>query len=459
MAWGVVGIAEDLGELCRVTVVGPQRRFDIALPSHIPFASLLPTILEYSGRELADMDAGHDGWVLQRLDEKPFPEDATPAQLSLRHGETLYLRPASATILQPVTADPADLVDPLVSPPERTAPWGRRQAGFTALGTAAVAALAALPLAGAPWWPQAAAAAVLAVLCVGGGGVLIRSGPVGHLLAALAVPFAFLSGLLWTLGDHDLSEIGPAQVATAFGAAALAAALGVAVRASRSLGLLIASGIGGIAAGSAVVFDEASAEGVAALCLAVVLPLAAGVPPFALLLARSRIRLRSLPDSSDESLSARLLERRAAEVLGVEGVLGVAIGLAGVGGEAVLATASGGWERAAGALAAAALFLTAFRYRQGPGRMALLTAGAAGAGIVAVAGAGEGPHWAAAVVPSAVLLVMGAIAVAATLAGPARPEESRLIRPVALLPRALDVLNAVVLLALLTLALYLAGAR
>lgn len=78
------------GELCRITVVGPDRRADVAVPSTTPVATLLPLLL----REWQDVDPPRDAWVLQRLGERPFDLSGTPESLDWLEGEELYLRPA-----------------------------------------------------------------------------------------------------------------------------------------------------------------------------------------------------------------------------------------------------------------------------------------------------------------------------------------------------------------------------
>src|SRR5690349_12817962 len=91
-------------DLCRVTVVGPKARVDLALPVDLPFAELLPPIAGHVG-------APPEGdWVLQRLDEPPFDEGSTPGEVSLRHGEALYLRPVAARLPALAYDDVADVI-------------------------------------------------------------------------------------------------------------------------------------------------------------------------------------------------------------------------------------------------------------------------------------------------------------------------------------------------------------
>ncbi|WP_239155605.1 type VII secretion integral membrane protein EccD [Amycolatopsis sp. FDAARGOS 1241] len=77
------------GELCRITVYGPQGRADLAVPLSVPLTSLLPVLLRHTGgrEDLADT------WVLQRLGEAPLDAAGTPESLDWKEGEEFHLRP------------------------------------------------------------------------------------------------------------------------------------------------------------------------------------------------------------------------------------------------------------------------------------------------------------------------------------------------------------------------------
>jgi len=83
-------------DLCRVTVVGPSRRVDIALPGYVSFADLFPAVARYAGLDGPDVVGEKGGWVLQRLGQEPFSPALTPLQAGLRDGEMIYLRPHRA---------------------------------------------------------------------------------------------------------------------------------------------------------------------------------------------------------------------------------------------------------------------------------------------------------------------------------------------------------------------------
>ena len=83
-------------DLCRITVVGPSRRVDIALPGYVSFADLFPAVARYAGLDGPDVVGEKGGWVLQRLGQEPFSPAMTPLQAGLRDGEMIYLRPHRA---------------------------------------------------------------------------------------------------------------------------------------------------------------------------------------------------------------------------------------------------------------------------------------------------------------------------------------------------------------------------
>ncbi|MER5602903.1 EsaB/YukD family protein, partial [Streptomyces sp. NPDC002265] len=94
--------------LCRLTVRAPARTIDLAVPSDVPVADLLPTVLQYAGEEVEENGLEHDGWVLQRLGGAALDDEATLAALDLKDGEVLYLRPQTESLPE-VRLD--DLVD------------------------------------------------------------------------------------------------------------------------------------------------------------------------------------------------------------------------------------------------------------------------------------------------------------------------------------------------------------
>src|SRR5436190_10892848 len=92
-------------DLCRITVAGPDRRADLAVPLSTTISALLPVLVRYTATE----DGGDDGqWVLQRLGGTPFDPDETPETLDLLDGEQIYLRRSDDPVPELVFDDIAD---------------------------------------------------------------------------------------------------------------------------------------------------------------------------------------------------------------------------------------------------------------------------------------------------------------------------------------------------------------
>jgi type VII secretion integral membrane protein EccD len=88
-----VSPSEDGADVCRLTVEGPAGRVDLAVPTSLPIAALIPVVLRSL---VADPDQFGAHWLLQRLGEEPLNGEGTPQSLDLRHGDVLHLRPVEA---------------------------------------------------------------------------------------------------------------------------------------------------------------------------------------------------------------------------------------------------------------------------------------------------------------------------------------------------------------------------
>lgn len=271
------------GDLCRVTVVGPSRRVDIALPGYVSFADLFPEVARYAGLDGPAAVGERGGWVLQRLGQEPFSPGMTPLQANIRDGELIYLRPHRTQMPQLAFDDVADVIATGL----RNGPgaWGQGDARRVALGAGAAALVAGAVLilrSGPPWGVPAVVAAAVAV------GLLAMSAAVGRafgdtragaLIGLAAVPYGFLAGLLIPAKSSQLSQLGAVHVLPAFAAAALVAVLAAAASGEVSLffGLAVAALLGLIGAWLAYTFHTgvagaAAVMAVAALCCASAAP-------------------------------------------------------------------------------------------------------------------------------------------------------------------------------------------
>ena len=52
---------------CRVVVIAPSTRVDLALPADVPVIDLLPMLLQYAGEVRDDGGGQHGGWKLVRV--------------------------------------------------------------------------------------------------------------------------------------------------------------------------------------------------------------------------------------------------------------------------------------------------------------------------------------------------------------------------------------------------------
>lgn len=104
---------------CRVTVVAPDSRVDVALPEDIPVADLYPEILRLSGQSPAQ--GAPVGYHLVRRDGTVLDSGRTLAGLRVLDGELLSLRPFSES-LPPRSSTTSPTPSPQPSP--GTAPSG-----------------------------------------------------------------------------------------------------------------------------------------------------------------------------------------------------------------------------------------------------------------------------------------------------------------------------------------------
>jgi len=361
--------------LTRLTIASPQRRVDVALPSGVPVAELLPRLLHHAGEGLADTGEQHGGWMLRRPDGEPLDPSAGLAAAGVLDGEVLHLGPARADWPDLAYDDVVDVIAEGARRQGRAwSPAATRVAGLVAAGCALAVALWLLVDAGAPAAVALGVAAALLLV----GSITARAygdAPAGAALAGFGLPYAFTGGLL-LLGAPSMLVGGTAL--------ALASVLGAA-GAGHGLRVFTAGGTAGaLVALAALLADTAavSAVGAAAALLAVVVAGAAGLPLAAIRLGRlpmpvlgpepapppDRARVHAAVARTDEILTG-LLAGFAAAALAASTVLA----RASVAAQVLVAVA------AVAFLLRARLFAT---IRQ---RVPLLVAGAAGLGLLAVA--------------------------------------------------------------------------
>ncbi|MEV7017560.1 type VII secretion integral membrane protein EccD [Streptomyces sp. NPDC093991] len=208
--------------LCRVTVRAPARTVDLAVPSDVPVADLLPTVIGYGGDDLEEAGLEHGGWVLQRLGGPPLDPESTLDSLGLRDGEELYLRPRTDALPE-VHID--DLVDGISDGMSRRPHGWSPEAGRRLLRGLAAATLTLgvvlLAVPGTDGWVRAVAASAVGLLLIAGAGSASRAvgdAGAGSVLGLMAAPYFALAG--WLLPGGDL---GGADGEAVLGARLLAA--------------------------------------------------------------------------------------------------------------------------------------------------------------------------------------------------------------------------------------------
>ncbi|SBT69076.1 type VII secretion integral membrane protein EccD [Micromonospora sediminicola] len=448
------------GGLSRITIVAPRTRMDLALPSDVPLADLLPTLLRYAGEDLADEGVRHGGWSLSRLGGQPLDGGRTAAQLGVRDGEVLYFNPRAATAPEIVFDDVVDAV--ATSTTQRAGAWQvgttRSFAVLLAGSTLAAGAVATL-FTGPPQLPGALAALVVAVALLVGAAVLSRAAGdsrTGAVLALVGVGYAAVGGLLVLAGDRPLDDLAGPHVllaATAVVVFGAVAALAVGDRLPLFLG---AVGVGA-AVGLGAVLSLAFGIGAAASA-AVVATVAFGALPALPMLAYrlARLPVPSIPTGPEdlktdtESVDGPSVLRDSERADGFLTGLLWTVSLLVLGGEVVLAL-DGRLPAVLLCLVLALLSLLRARPFLGRGqRTPVLLAGTVGLGLTALA------VFAAGSTPVRLGLVLGGLTVVAvislvyglTVAG-------KRISPV--WGRTLDIVEILLIVALVPLAVWVCG--
>lgn len=405
--------------LCRVTVVAPTVRVDVALPEDVPLAEIFPDVLRLS--EQTQPDARSVGFVLTRLAGDQLTPGMSLTAQGVRHGDVLYLRRLSE-LPPPVVYD--DVVDAVATGAEQASAFFRpgmlRALGVVigSLWLAACALLLALvrPLHGLP----AIAAGALALLLVAAASARARvyqDDLAASWLAFAALPHALLAGL-GALPTAAGQGLGRAQLITGLVALLVVAALAAALLPRSDavcVAACVAAGLSLLAAFVGLLTDANSVR-VAAVTVTVAVGLVAFMPSLAIRLARfpaaylipeqpataarpsgpADVGTRAVTvrdrgavlstahgaDGASEPGAARVTPVDASGVLarvrrGHELLLGLIGGCAvvAVAGVGVLGFAANGWAQALAGLIAAAMLSRARLFRRAVEVMTLVVAG------------------------------------------------------------------------------------
>jgi type VII secretion integral membrane protein EccD len=379
--------------LCRITVRAPGAALDLAVPTDIPLADLLPAIVGHAGGELAESGLEHGGWVLQRIGGPPLDPEGTPQSLELREGEVLLLRPLTEA-LPPVRFD--NLVDGVSATmrelPHAWSPQASRWALRGVLLAVLAAALVLLALAGGEPSSRSALAAGAALLALAGAGAAARvldDLPGAVLLGLAAEPFAALAGSLAAGGGQP----GPRWLA-ASAAWCVAGALALTLVAACPVAF-VPSVVAGVAAllGGALMTGvrDAGLDGAGAAVAVPAVVFGAFVPMLSFSLAGLRLPLLpTTPEQLQEGIAPYASEEVASRtratdqwMTGLYAAVGAVCAACLVG----LATDPGWAQGLAGGLLALLLVLHGRSLGNAWQRLSLVLPGALGAVLLAVCAA------------------------------------------------------------------------
>jgi type VII secretion integral membrane protein EccD len=445
------------GGLSRVTIVSPHSRVDLALPTNVPLVDVLPTVLDLAGGA-TDEPARRTGWVLARLGGPDLDNSRTPAQLSVRDGELLYLRPRGGDAPAMVFDDLVDAV--ATGTREQTRRWTPHSTRVAALVGGIVALLGGivgLPLTGPPYAGSGGAgllvgAAVLAVAVV-----LTRAlgeSRIGTAFALLSIGYAAVGGLLVLAGGRPLHELGMPQVTVAVTATLLAAAVaavGVPSAAPSLLGVAMCA-LGVLAGAGIATGLHARVSAAAAVIIVLSYALLPAMPMLSYRLVglptptvpTEREQLRQETESVDGPKVFRLTRRADAYLSALLGALAL-ISAAGV----VVVTPAGTPGLALGAVLGVLPLLRSRSFGARSQRLPLLLSGTAALAATAVAGFRELPSGQRLLALVAVAVGVSALSIGFGLTG-GRQQSPRTAR-------LLDLLETLLILAMPVLAIWVSG--
>jgi type VII secretion integral membrane protein EccD len=432
------------GGFCRVQIAGPTTRVDLAVPTAVPLAALLPSVVAFAEQD----GAAPHGWALSRLDGTRLDPAAALAVAGIREGELLLLHPARDRVGEPLYDDVVEVLGE-----------GAAEPGWSSRDTrAAAAVLGVLAVLGAVWAGVAVGTplagvllGVLTLLLLGGGAALSHAAadvPAGTVLGALAAVTGAAFGVV-LLGP----PFGAAHVLVAAAVAVLVAATGPAL-VDGGDAVFVGLGLTALLAllgGGLVLLAGATPAEAAAVVAPLALALTTAAPTVALRL--SRIPRPPLPRTAADLAEVpgqldldRVLDRvRRARAL-LSGLVAGCYAAATLGVAVLTSDTTTVWSAVLAAVLTILMLLRARLFRQ-RAQVAAPLVGVAVillAAIVAVTRGSADSVLLTVVLP--VALVLAVVAGAFGVWGGRRPLNPRL-------SRALDVLETLLLLAVVPLAL------
>lgn len=274
-------------ELCRVTVIGPESRMDLAVPLSATVANLLPVLLQHTAQEPERGGA----WVLQRLGEPPLDPDSTVEALDLRDGDEVHLRPVDDPLPELDFDDLADGVADAMN--RRSDLWRPQLTRRLFLGLAAFTSallLAGLARTGPPVLTAAyaGAAALVTLMACGLVARKLDERDIATVAGLSGCGLAALAGSLAPYGTGSGPGFGAFQLLSAGAALVLSAGVVLLVRRLPApvFGAALLLGLFCCLAGALVLVGGTTTAGSAAVVAVVALIVLVAGPKLALRLAR-----------------------------------------------------------------------------------------------------------------------------------------------------------------------------
>lgn len=444
---------------CRLTVISPKLRVDLAVPAQMTVGELLSIVVSKLGREAADEGVAQGGWMLQRAAEPPFDPSSSLSASQIRDGDILHLRTRATRLPEVAFDDVLDAVSTGVL--TRTSRWEpiyslRAAVAFSAalLTVAVVTVLSIGPAWTVPSIVLGVCAVLLAVGAIAVARAFRRAGP-AQLTAGFAIAYATACGATSVGSTRRLLDFGAPQTLVGAAAAVLMAVVLLLVLGTGFAGLVTVTTLAlltalGTAIASGTSLDSAGTAAViaaAGLALSPVLPL--------LSFRLSRLPLPAIPTDAADL-------RRDTATVDAKSILGLAVradqiltGLVGgaalaIGGSALFLSGRGVSEYILAVVLGLICLLRA-RLFTGRGQRILLLVGGGLALLSAVVAGVVHSHGHTRLLAfgvPAVILAIALIGVAITL------PERRSSPPMA---RAADIIESILVLSVIPLALGVMG--
>ncbi|WP_374204109.1 type VII secretion integral membrane protein EccD [Streptomyces sp. HPF1205] len=374
---------------CRVTVVAPDRRIDVALPDDVPVAELRAHVLQLSGQTQAEGEPA--GFNLVRRDGTVLEGGLSLAAQRVLDGELLALRPYADSLPPPVYDDVVDAIATAVDRDNRR--WNddlMRAAGLTG-------GFVLLVMTGFVLWfadpvrhdmhslPGVLAGVIGVVLTAFAG---VRARAYDDRASAVALGLAGLPHLMIAgsgiVAPHAHEGAGRMQFLVACVTVLVASVVLIALLPygdAPFVGAALLAAAGALATFGVIASDSPPrySAAVAAVCS---VALVGFLPGWSARFARLPIGFRAQGESADEPVDYRRIAAQARR--GHELLLGLVCGCSAVviGSIAVLGFTAYGWAQLLALATGIAAMLRARLFRYTAQVAALMTAGVIGLGLL-----------------------------------------------------------------------------